>query len=407
MSKYTLNERSTCITIVSPADEIPSWTSLLDGRYGNHLNRVDGLTVEKKDDNGKKTSFTIINHSAKRPKKPVLTLTLYSTGTIMAHAQETALTIWKKLEIENLFKAKEGGLKPRDSLESFIESLQIDNSVVPLPENIPLPKDDSDSESEINVDTNETEQKSELEASSSDNYSQEKQLNQILDRLSNLEGENKNLKTTISQLTSDLSENVIEILTLKNDNKALCDSINQLRSSKNQTSQPVCHETDKSELQNKIKVLEKKLGELKSTVSDLNKDHRELHQQYLNFLENYNDGMFCEKTGERLSQKKISTMQQDVLVAHDTVQKLQTNFDALKNKMNDKLNHVTQLVKTATVPSPQINPDTPISACSKTADEQINLEKTSTPREIGYATGDTGHSQHSDAVSVVKPRDAS
>ena len=227
MSKYTLNERRTCITIVSPADEIRSWTSLLDERYGNHLNRVDSLAVEKKDDNGKKTSFTIINHSAKKPKKPVLTLILYSTGTIMAQAPETALANWKKFEIENLFKVKEGGLKPQDSLENFVESLQIANSGVPLPENIPLPNDESDSESEINVETNETEQKIELVASSSDKYPQDEHFNQILDRLSNLESENKNLKSTISQLTSDLSENVIEILTLKNDNKALRDSINQ------------------------------------------------------------------------------------------------------------------------------------------------------------------------------------
>ena len=172
-----MNERRTCITIVSPADEIPSWTSLLDECYGNHLNRIDGLTVEKKDDNGKKTALTIINLSVKRPKKPVLTLTLYSTGSIMAHAQETALTNRKKLEIENLFKVKEGGLKPQDSLENFIESLQIDNPVVPSPENIPLPKDDSNSESEINFETNETERKSELEASSLDKNSQDKQLN--------------------------------------------------------------------------------------------------------------------------------------------------------------------------------------------------------------------------------------
>ena len=78
---------------------------------------------------------------------------------------------------------------------------------------------------------------------------------------------------------------------LKNDNEVLRGSINQLQSSKNQTSQPVCHETDKSELQNKIKLLEKKLGEFKSMVSE---DHRELHQQYLKFLENYNDSMFIE-----------------------------------------------------------------------------------------------------------------
>lgn len=62
----------------------------------------------KKDDNGKKTSFSIINHSAKKPKKPVVTLTLYSTGTIMAQGQETSLSIWKELEMENVFKVKEG-----------------------------------------------------------------------------------------------------------------------------------------------------------------------------------------------------------------------------------------------------------------------------------------------------------
>ena len=90
---------------------------------------------------------------------------LYSKGTIKVQAQETALTNWKKLEIENLFKVKEGGLRPQDSLEEFIESLQIVNSVVPLPEIIPLPKDDSDSEYEINVKTNQTEQRIEQASS--------------------------------------------------------------------------------------------------------------------------------------------------------------------------------------------------------------------------------------------------
>ena len=196
-------------------------------------------------------------------------------------------------------------------------------------------------------------------------------------------------------------------MSLKNDNKALRDSISQLKSAKNQISQPICCETENSELESKIRSLEKKFGELKSTLTDLNKDHRQLHQQYLKFLENYNDGILCEKTGERLSQRQICAMQQDVLLAQDTVQKLQANFDAFKNKVNDKLNHATQLMKAATVPSPMINPHTPASVCSKPTNEQISLVKTATPNEIGNRTGETGSSQHSYASSVVKPRDAS
>eukprot|EP00112_Aurelia_sp_Birch-Aquarium-sp1_P010395 Seg222.13 transcript_id=Seg222.13/GoldUCD/mRNA.D3Y31 product="hypothetical protein" protein_id=Seg222.13/GoldUCD/D3Y31 len=96
-----------------------------------------------------------------------------------------------------------------------------------------------------------------------------------------------------------------------------------------------------------------------------------------------------------------------MLVAQDDVQKLQTNFDALKNKMNDKLNHFTQLAKTATVPSPQINPDTPMSVCSKPVDEQVNLEKALSLCENGYKIGETASSQHSYAVLAMKSCDAS
>ena len=52
MSKYSVNEKSSCTTITVPADEVASWTDLLKTRYDDHLQRIDGFTVQSKSSEG-------------------------------------------------------------------------------------------------------------------------------------------------------------------------------------------------------------------------------------------------------------------------------------------------------------------------------------------------------------------
>ncbi len=57
-----------------------------------------------------------------------------------------------------------------------------------------------------------------------------------------------------------------------------------------------------------------------------------------------------KKTGERLSQTQISNIQQDVLVTQAEVGNLSDKFKALSKKINDKVNHLGQVIKSSSIP---------------------------------------------------------
>ncbi len=104
MSKYSVNEKSSCTTITVPADEVGSWTDLLKTRYDDHLQRIDGFTVQSKSDEGsKRSTFSIYDHKS-NSKKPILTITIFSTGTIMA--QGKAFQSWKSADLDILMDMK-------------------------------------------------------------------------------------------------------------------------------------------------------------------------------------------------------------------------------------------------------------------------------------------------------------
>ncbi len=90
MSLYQVNEKSMCIMINVPAEDISSWIALFKERYLDFLQRNDGFLVQFRNDDAKKATIISIfdNYSLKKSKKAVLTLSIFSTGTIMAQSQK-------------------------------------------------------------------------------------------------------------------------------------------------------------------------------------------------------------------------------------------------------------------------------------------------------------------------------
>ncbi len=63
------------------------------------------------------------------------------------------------------------------------------------------------------------------------------------------------------------------------------------------------------------------------------------------FVERHNDSIYFEKMGEHLSQKQICALQQDLLIAQESTEKLNICFESSKTKVTDNLAYVQQKVK--------------------------------------------------------------
>ncbi len=122
MSKYKICEKTSCVTLFVPPDEVPSWISVFTERYAEFLQRVDGFLVELKSEDGtNKTVYSILDHRL-NPKKPILTITIFSNGTIMA--QGNAFMKWKVTDLDNIIRIIELKESPDFEITSFIDSLR-------------------------------------------------------------------------------------------------------------------------------------------------------------------------------------------------------------------------------------------------------------------------------------------
>ena len=64
-----------------------------------------------------------------------------------------------------------------------------------------------------------------------------------------------------------------------------------------------------------VQLLEKKCNENRIKLNNLRNDHNILNEEYLLFLEKYNDMVVCEHTGETFFKGQICNIQQDVIIA--------------------------------------------------------------------------------------------
>ena len=59
-------------------------------------------------------------------------------------------------------------------------------------------------------------------------------------------------------------------------------------------------------------------------------------------IEKYDDAVFCEKTGERLSQKQINGLQEDIFVLGEKIENSLKELENFKKQTHDKINHINQ-----------------------------------------------------------------
>ncbi len=115
MEKYCVNQKSSCVTLALPVDEIPAWSVIINERYVNSLHKIDGFIVQAKiDDCSQKSTYSIFDGKFKSRKKPLLTITIFSNGTLMT--QGNSFLKWKIFDLPNLTEIKEGKKQPSEKL---------------------------------------------------------------------------------------------------------------------------------------------------------------------------------------------------------------------------------------------------------------------------------------------------
>ncbi len=176
-----------CVTLTLPADDIPTWTVIINERYVNFLHKIDGFIVEAKaDDVSKKSTFSISDGKLKSRKKQILIITIFTNGTVMV--QGNSFLKWKMFDLPNLIDISEGKKETKDEVESFANFLRD----ISLAQTIPLPDDEVST-----ILTHEREEScSKTQESSPNQLGADKKTNciiqQLLERLESLEANNKN-----------------------------------------------------------------------------------------------------------------------------------------------------------------------------------------------------------------------
>ncbi len=349
MDKYGVSLKTTCVTLSANETEIPAWIDIFNKRYFDHLQRIDGILVQRKlEDDSNKQCYSIFDSKFKLKKKATLIITIYPKGTIMA--QGASFLKWKNFEIPNIFDILEGKVEPEEKVSEFVKLL----------------RDESDTEittkSNDQIPTPETD--SELNKENAKKLPDENNLSFVMSKLLEIENAQENFQKTIESLTYNIAEKEYEIKLLKNENKSQQEKILALESKINENEQNLIK--NKQDLSKQFETLESKMTNLQS-----NQENQVL--KYNNFVSEYNDAIKCEKTGERLSQSQMSSVQLDVLLVQDDIKDLTEKFKSLSNKVHDKINHFGQTMKkTKTTQSVPIESKATVTSKSDQLDESEN-----------------------------------
>ena len=361
----TVIDKASCITLTCKVEEIPKWITIFEKRYCDFLDRLDGFLVSEKCNDDIKVIFSIFD-CLRSKKKSILTITVFkTTGKITV--QGSAHKKWKDIEYQNIQNISDGAKESDGDIEKFAQAIRLvqqtkDQSKgleTPLPteidvQKIPLP-DDDDSASDI--------------------------VESLLIRIEAIEKENK--ATQLKQ-----QENTENIRKLQNENISLKNKVRKFEAEKKSWDNMVLIEKDS--ILGEIQHLDKKLANTMLALSKLENEHRNLNDNHLNLLQNYNDNEAREKTGEKRSQQLIANVEADTMKTSETVMEIKNSLDSLRKSTTDKIKHLSLEVNeihqlnAATINNAVKNGKAP----SKTEQQETTTMKQTTPSDTGQSLKD-------------------
>ena len=120
----------------------------------------------------------------------------------------------------------------------------------------------------------------------------------------------ESMQLEINHLTKSNADLKAEVVTLTALTNEMRNELTKIQETSNK---------NKEKHSQNIQTLSKKLVEMKSTTSNLEQVNERIKLELHGHIEKYNDAVFCEKTGERLPQKQINGLQEDIFVLGEKI----------------------------------------------------------------------------------------
>ena len=303
--------------------------------------RRDALAIEV-------DTISIYDAESSKPKKKLLVvITVFlSTGSIMVQGQ--GHTVWKIIEAPTLLQITDKTMNIDEKVVEFAETLknQAQTDQIPangdfgntaLPTALPVTKETenatvsphaNDSNATKTTNSEATNLKHEREMDLYEKLKNEKQ-SILHDQNSKIES----MQLEINHLTKSNADLKAEVVTLTALTNEMRNELTKIQEASNK---------NKEKHSQNIQTLSKKLVEMKSTTSNLEQVNERIKLELHGHIEKHNDAVFCEKTGERLSQKQINGLQEDIFVLGEKMEKSLKELENFKKQTHDKINHINQ-----------------------------------------------------------------